>query len=64
MDDGHMAAAAVALALLAALAATLMVAVGVCRRLLPRRYQQRIWAEFSTRHRELDRDLENVWERR
>jgi hypothetical protein len=59
-----MAASAVALALVAALAAALTAAVGVCRRMLPRRYQQRIWADFSTRHQDLDRDLENLWRRR
>jgi len=59
-----MAAVAVAVALLAAVTAAGVVVVGVCRRLLPRRYQQHVWSDFAIRHRELDRELDNVWQRR
>jgi hypothetical protein len=59
-----MAAAAVAVALIAAVTAIAVIAAGVCRRLLLRRYQRRIWTDFTDRHRALDRKLDSVWHHR
>jgi hypothetical protein len=41
-----------------------VLAVRMCLRALLRRAQRRMWDDLVARHRELDRELDRIWQRR
>jgi hypothetical protein len=44
-----------------AIAAAIVFCVYVCMCALRRRHDRRMWDDLVARHRELDRELDNIW---
>lgn len=57
-------AAAVLLFAFAAVVTGCVLVTGVCLRVIRSRQERRQWNDLVTRHQELDRELENIWQHR